>query len=247
MSVPFTVVLLMLYPLVRARFWADYTWGPYLAGVPGWGNEYLAQACSAGNFTMILVNVTLPRDLTVTALWNDPNATVNYAVGTVASAMQDGQSRNVLGDERLCGSLELWQNSTPITSLQLRPPWIVNVTICNSTIPWLWVGLAGSVPTPLDFLAGDAWLVIDLTKMKGYDLGMAKSSIQVTQIITKVPIRLPGTWWIVCADGKAWKAVPANATLGLCTFGVLLWPAAPTHGHGGRERRALTTNYISES
>ena len=103
------------------------------------------------------------------------------------------------------------------------------------------------MPTPLDFLAGDAWLVIDLTKMKGYDLGMAKSSIQVTQIITKVPIRLLGTWWIVCADVKAWKTVPANATLGLCTFGVLLWPAAPTHGHGGRERRALTTNYISES
>ena len=60
-----------------------------------------------GNFTTVVVNVTMPRELTVTTVWHDPNATINYAVGTVASATQDGQSQNVLGDERLCGSLEL--------------------------------------------------------------------------------------------------------------------------------------------
>jgi len=44
-------------------------------------------------------------------------------------------------------------------------------------IPWLWVGPAGLAPTPLDFLAGDAWLVIDLTRMKVNDLAVAKTSV----------------------------------------------------------------------
>lgn len=44
---------------------APYSWGPYLAGVPGWGGEYMTQVCSAGNFTTVVINVTQPRDLTV--------------------------------------------------------------------------------------------------------------------------------------------------------------------------------------
>jgi len=32
-----------------------YTWGPYLAGIPGWGDGYLTQVCSASNFTMVII------------------------------------------------------------------------------------------------------------------------------------------------------------------------------------------------